>query len=196
MKTIIVDEQEYNLPTGWDELYWKGYVEMIKLEEQKEKYLSPFLYTQRFIEILCGVEDGVFDVMELETLAELEQKIVSGFNPDLLKDIQATVDHFEINGITYSFYSPNTINKITIGEQGYIEMTKQQSTNDWDFITRQLAVLIRPAILVTSKEGQTKWKLDRFNPDEVEHRIKILEANLSVKTLIMIHNFFLNGASI
>lgn len=195
MITITINDIEYKIPTSWDELYWKSYVRLIQLDENKENYLSPILYTQRFLEIISDQVEGTFDEMTVEQLAELEPIVANGFNLELLRNIETTTDHFTINGITYSFYTPETINKITIGEQGYIEMAKQRSDNDWDFLTRQLAVLIRPATLIETREGEKKWKLDRFNVDEVDHRIKILEENLSVKKLIMIHNFFQIGVS-
>lgn len=194
MKTILVEDKEYGFPTGWDELNWKGYVGLLNLESKREKYIVDLLYTQRFVEILCGVDEGVFDEMETDMLSDLEPIITEGFNADLLKDIKDETDHFIINGLTYSFYSKNTISKIKLGEQGFIETMKMKSVEPYDYLLPALAVLIRPATVTTTIEGVTKWKLEQFDVEDVVTRAKILEDNLKVRDLIMVYNFFLTGA--
>ena len=192
MIKITVEDKEYNCPESWDELKWDSYINLLVLEENKEKFIVPLMYSQRFIEILCGVDEGVFDGLELDLMADLEPVIVKNFNPELLKNIVETTDHFIINGITYSFYSPNTIGRITLGEQGFIEMAKlNPNLSKYEYLKHELAVLIRPATKIITKEGEERWVLDKFNAEDVPFRAKILTENLSVKTLIMINNFFL-----
>ena len=195
MKTILVQDKEYQMATSFDGLNWSNYIALLNLESRREKYIVDLLYTQRFIEILSGVEEGTFDEAEIDVLVDLEPLITKGFDPALLSNIQSTTDHFIINGITYSFYSKNTIGKIKFNEQGYIEMLKMQSKERFDFLPFALATLIRPAVSITTPEGITKWKLEPFDVEDVEARAKILTDNLNVKDLIMVYNFFLTGAT-
>jgi hypothetical protein len=196
MMTIKVEEQEYNFPTSWAELKWKNYVGLLDLEAKRDSYLVPLMYTQRYIEILCGQPEGAFDEMDLDVQSELEPVITTAFDPALLTSINTMKDHFVINGVTYSFYSANSIGNIKFGEQGYIETLKMNSKDTNSYLLKALAVLIRPATSVINSEGLTKWKLDKFNAEDLDHRAKILEENLSLIDLIMVHNFFLSGASI
>jgi hypothetical protein len=189
MTTIVVEDREYKMPTTWGELVWKDYINLLNLEANKDKYIVDVLYQQRYYEVLCNEGEGVFDELEMNT--ELEAEIIEGFDPEKLKNIKDEADHFVINGVTYSFYSKNTIGKITFGEQGYIEIAKQRE-KDFDYLIKSLAVLIRPATKTITSEGLTKWKLDRFDAEDVEHRVKILEVNMKVLDLIRIYNFFLN----
>ena len=136
MTTIITNEIEYKIPTNWDELRWDIYIDLMNLESKKETYIVPLLFTQRYIEVLAGAPDGAFEDVELNTLAELEPVLVKGFDQTALNNITQSTDHFIINGVTYSFYSPNTIGSITIGEQGYIEMMKQHNKQPFDHLLK------------------------------------------------------------
>lgn len=194
MITIKTDDKEFSCPTKWDEINCKTYLQLLELETNREKYVVDFLYTQRFLEILCGVEQGGLDDLELEYLASLEPIITEGLSAKHLTNISATVDHFVFNEVTYSFYTPETIKKITLGEQAYIE-TLKSSTSMYDQLIKAAAVMIRPATLIATPEGRTYWKLDRFNSEDVDYRAKILEENLNTKDLVMLNNFFLTGAT-
>ena len=189
MVTIKINDKEFSCPTKWDEVKCKTYLQLLELETTRDKYVVEFLYTQRFLEILCGVEEGGLDELELEYLASLEPIISEGLSQKNLTDITATVDHFVFNGITYSYYTPETIRKITLGEQAYIE-TLKQSKDMYDQMIKAAAVMIRPATLITTPEGRTYWKLEKFVIDEVEHRAKMLAENLSTKDMAMLNNFF------
>lgn len=196
MVKLSVNENEYNMASNWDELNWSKYMAILELESKKSLYISPMIYTQKFIAILCGINEDLLDELELEQLSTLEDIIVNGFNPQELKNNDVSKDHFTINGVDYSFYSKNTINKITLGEQSWIETMKSNAPDgDKSVIIKELAVLIRPATKIITKEGREMWKMDKFDPEDVELRAKLLEDNLNIKDLLAINNFFLNGAN-
>lgn len=191
MITVKVEDKEYQLATNYGEIKWPTYVNLSQLK--LEKFIVPELYVQRFIEILCGVDEGVFDEMEYTTIAELSPVISEGLHPKKLEDIEETTDHFVINGVTYSFYSPNSISTMKIGEHAYVKKLEMDSNEPLENQIMALAVLIRPATQITTTEGLKKWKLEPFDRTDLAHRAKILEENLSVRDLIMVKNFFTYG---
>lgn len=196
MIKISVGDKEYEMSSNWDELSWSKYIKILELESKRNLYITPILYTQKFIAILCGVNEEDLDEMELEGLSKLEEVIIEGFNPEELKNNVVGKDHFVINDITYAYYNQNTINKITLGEQSWIETMKQRAEEgDTNVIIKELAVLIRPATKIVTKEGREMWKMDKFDPEDVELRAKLLEDNLKIKDLLAINNFFLSSAS-
>jgi hypothetical protein len=196
MIKLIVNENEYDMASNWDELSWSKYIKILELESKKSKYLSNLIYTQKFIAILCGINETILDDLEIEQLYKLEEIILKGFNPEELKNSIVGIDHFTINNIDYSFYSQNTINKITLGEQAWIETMKSKTEEgDASTIIKELAVLIRPATKIISKEGREMWKMDKFDPEDVEVRAKLLEDNLNIKDLLAINSFFLSGVN-
>lgn len=193
MIKIKVGDIELDMVSNWDELSWEKYLEILKLENNKSKYLSNLLYTQKFIAILCGVDETILDDLEIEQFNTLEQIIIDGFDVGDLQDHTITADHFVINGITYAYYNQNTINKITLGEQSWIETMKSRNSDNYDVILYELAVLIRPANKIITKEGREMWKMDKFNPEDVELRAEILKKHLSIKDMLKINNFFLSS---
>lgn len=196
MVKLVVNEKEYQMSSCWDELSWSKYIKILELESKKNLYITPILYTQNFIAILCGVEEEELDELELEQLSKLEEVIINGFKPEELKDTAISKDHFVINDITYAYYNANTINKITLGEQAWIETMKNRAEEgDTSVIIKELAVLIRPATKIITKEGREMWKMDKFDADDVEERAKLLENNLKIKDLLAINNFFLSSAN-
>jgi hypothetical protein len=196
MIKLIVNEKEYEMSSCWDELSWSKYIKIIELEGKRNLYITPILYTQKFIAILSGVKEEELDELEIEQLAKLEEIIIKGFDPQELKNTTVSKDHFVINDITYAYYNANTINKITLGEQAWIETMKNRAEEgDTSVIIKELAVLIRPANKIVNKEGREMWKMDKFDADDVEIRAKVLEENLKIKDLLAINNFFLTSAS-
>jgi hypothetical protein len=81
MITIITEDKQYNVPNNFDELKCKHYIKLVELEQDKDNYeLFPVFYTQRFLEILCDLEEGGLDELPFESLAELDQEIKEGLD--------------------------------------------------------------------------------------------------------------------
>jgi hypothetical protein len=77
MKDFRLNEKGYQMPTCWNDMDLKKYVELAKLEEAKESFGIPELYLLKVLEVLCGVEEGELDDLTLDLVNELSSDFVN-----------------------------------------------------------------------------------------------------------------------
>lgn len=195
MIKITAEDKQFDFPESWDEVNFSQYVKLTELEQNKNTFISPVLWEIKFLEILCNAGDGELDTLTDEDLKVVEPILKDSLTPEKLNSTEeVNEEYFIINGITYAFYTQETLKSITLGEQAYLESLKS-STSLYDTIVKAAAVMIRPATQKTTKEGFKRWKLDRFKASDIEDRAKLFEAHLSVKHLMTMNSFFLSGSN-
>lgn len=194
MIKIKTEDKEFDFPEGWDEVKFSQYLKLIALEQKRETFISDTLFELKYLEILCNAEEGELDTLTKQDNNETVSIINQNFTPEKLNDNQISQDHFIINGITYAFYTQETLRGITMGEEAYLESLKT-STSMYDTLVKAAAVMIRPAKEITTIEGFKRWKMSRFNTSDIDDRAKLLAENLSTKDLMTMNNFFFSGSN-
>lgn len=187
MKTFTLNEKEYNMPTEWNEMDLKRYVELAKLEETKESFGIPELYLLRIIEALCDAESGDLDDLTLDMVTDLSSNVAYLQQEPKWKNNR----HIEIDGKDYVF--PEDLNKLTMGEYISIKTLQEQQTSQADLIPWLLAIILRPGKKVIDEETKAeKWVQDKFNTANLEWR-KELFMKQPVFDLMGPVSFFLSG---
>jgi hypothetical protein len=189
MYNFTVNDKEYSFPTEWDEVTLGSFLNIVKLEKTKELYAIDELYFIRLIEVLSGAEDGELDDMSIPELNNISLK-VTYLNE--LPNVSGMNQHMNIDGVDYAF--KKDLNSLTTGE--YISMkTLQQDREYFEYLPEVLAILLRPAKLVNNKvTGVDEWVQDKFNPNAIQHIVKVLKEQPYTK-LVGGVNFFFNGSN-
>ena len=187
MKEFTLENKNYQMPTAWQDMDLKRYVELAKLEEMKEGFGIPELYLLKVIEVLCGAESGDLDELTLDMVTELSNEV--GFLQQEPK--WNNERHLEIEGQDYVF--PEDLNKLTMGEYISIKTLQEQQTTQADLIPWLLAIILRPGKKEYNEETKKEvWKQDKFNTANLEWR-KELFMKQPVFNLMGPVTFFLNG---
>ena len=106
-------------------------------------------------------------------------------------------DRLEVDGIIYKLRNINELDSISTGESISIEVIKKKYANDYiGMATHLLAIIIRPAMLMTNNEtGDTYLQMDLFNKNDImnlEYRADLFR-DIKAGYLVPVLNFFLNG---
>lgn len=183
--------KEYNIPEGWDEINVKSGLNFLKCAERHS--IAPadeVLIIQELIETLCGVELDTFDDMSLGFLLELVP---------FLKEFTTTQeswinnkdwkgpDDFMVNDKLYSYR--RSFNELTAGEVCDIKSIYAARTDEWSVILDIAAILIRPAVKMTTEAGNDYYRLTKNSPTDYIVNKKVLETFL-LKDVLRIVNFF------
>jgi hypothetical protein len=187
MKDFKLNDKDYQMPTAWNDMNLKKYVELAKLEEAKDSFAIPELYLMAMMEKLCGVNSGDLDDLTLDMVNELANEV--GFLQTEPK--WNNTRHIDIEGQDYVF--PEDLNKLTMGEYISIKTLQEQQTSQADLIPWLLAIILRPGKKVYNEEMKKEvWVQDKFNTANLEFR-KELFMSQPVFDLMGPVTFFLNG---
>jgi hypothetical protein len=187
MKDFKLNDKDYQMPTDWQDMNLRKYVELAKLEEMKESFGMPELYLLKVIEALCDAEGGDLDDLTLDMVSELANEV--GFLQ--AEPVWSNTRHIEIEGKDYVF--PEDLNRLTMGEYISIKTLQEQQTTQADLIPWLLAIILRPGRKEYNEETKKeKWIQDKFNTANLEWR-KELFMNQPVMNLMGPVTFFLNG---
>jgi len=187
MKEFKLNDKNYQMPTAWEDMDLKRYVELAKLEEMKDNFGIPELYLLKVIEALCGAEGGDLDDLTLDMVTELSNEV------SFLQEQPnwGNSRHIEIEGQDYVF--PEDLNKLTMGEYISIKTLQEQQTTQADLIPWLLAIILRPGKKEYDEEmKKEKWIQDKFNTANLEWRKELFMRQL-VFNLMGPVTFFLNG---
>jgi hypothetical protein len=189
MKHFKIREQEYQMPTEWNDVTLEVYVRLAELEEKKEAFGIPELYLLKVLECLCNAEDGDLDELTLDIVNELVGLI--GYIQE--EPNWVNTNHLVIDEVDYVF--PNDLNRLTMGE--YISIkTLQENNTTAGIIPYILAIILRPGTKeVDAETGKEKWVQEKFSTSNLEWR-KELFMKQPVFNLMGPVTFFLNGKEI
>jgi hypothetical protein len=189
MKHFKIREQEYQMPTEWNDVTLEVYVRLAELEEKKEAFGIPELYLLKVLECLCNAEDGDLDELTLDIVNELVGLI--GYIQE--EPNWVNTNHLVIDEVDYVF--PNDLNRLTMGE--YISIkTLQENNTTAGIIPYILAIILRPGTKeIDAETGKEKWVQEKFSTSNLEWR-KELFMKQPVFNLMGPVTFFLNGKEI
>lgn len=188
MKEFRLNEKDYKMPTNWEEMTLRHYINLAKLEESRTEYLLGELYLLKMIESLCLIdnEDDLND-LTLDIVAELSAAL--SFLQEQPK--WNNTKDININGVDYVF--PTDLNKLTMGEYISMKTFQENSKTDADAIPYILAIILRPGKKVVDQEsGKEIWVQEKFSVANLEHR-KELFMDIPAQDLMGQVGFFLTG---
>jgi hypothetical protein len=186
MKQFKIREQEYQMPTDWNDVSLGVYVKLADLEERKEAFGIPELYLLKMLEALCNVEEGELDELTLDMVNELVNDVAFVQEQPTWNNSH----HLVIEGVDYVF--PADLNRLTMGE--YISIkTLQENNTTSGIIPYILAIILRPGTKsVDAETGKEVWIQDKFSTANIEYRRDIFMKQ-PVFNLMGPVSFFLSG---
>ena len=174
------------MPTSWEEITLKTYVELEKLESLREVYIQE-LFLLRNIEVLCSAEQGELDeitIKDVNDLSEASQFLAKQPEWEMTK-------HIKIGDVDYAF--PQDLNQLGMGEYVSMKTLQEGQASPADALPYILAVILRPATLVKDEEtGKENWVREKLNTTNIEFR-KNLFLTMPVFNFMGPISFFLSG---
>jgi hypothetical protein len=190
MYNFKINDNEYKIPTTWDEITLGKFIEIGKLDQMKDTYIIDDLYYIRLVEILSDIYNNDLDDLEITEFKNILENI--SFINEVPK--WKVVQHIEIGE---DLYVVRDLNKLTMGEKISIS-TLIKDKNEFDVLLYIIAIVVRPGKRVYDNELKKDiYIIDKFDGDmdKINNRISILKG-LSCTQLMGISNFFLNGNNI
>ena len=196
---IQLSNKEVEIADKWQDLTLKQYLQYAQAvnDIDKQDDLDKTLSVIRICEIFLNMEEGGLDDYPMQDTNLLIKSI-----NDLLININTAVvelesDRLEVDGIIYKLRNINELDSISTGESISIEVIKKKYANDYiGMATHLLAIIIRPAMLMTNNEtGDTYLQMDLFNKNDImnlEYRADLFR-DIKAGYLVPVLNFFLNG---
>ena len=188
MKEFRLNEKDYKMPTDWNEMTLRHYINIAKLEESRTEYLLGELYLLKMIECLCLIEnDDDLNDLTLDVVGELSAAL--GFLHTQPK--WSSTKEIKINDVDYIF--PSDLNKLSMGEYISIKTFQENSRTDAEAIPYILAIILRPGKKVFDNEtGGEKWVQEKFNVSNLEYRKELFMGELAQDLMGQV-GFFLTG---
>jgi len=188
MKEFRLNEKDYKMPTDWNEMTLRHYINIAKLEESRTEYLLGELCLLKMIECLCLIEnDDDLNDLTLDVVGELSAAL--GFLHTQPK--WSSTKEIKINDVDYIF--PSDLNKLSMGEYISIKTFQENSRTDAEAIPYILAIILRPGKKVFDNEtGGEKWVQEKFNVSNLEYRKDLFMGELAQDLMGQV-GFFLTG---
>lgn len=188
MKEFRLNEKDYKMPTDWNEMTLRHYINIAKLEESRTEYLLGELYLLKMIECLCLVEsDDDLNDLTLDVVSELSTSL--SFLHTQPK--WSSTKEIQVNGVDYVF--PSDLNKLSMGEYISMKTFQENSKTDAEAIPYILAIILRPGRKVFDEEtGKEKWVQEKFNVSNLEFRKELFMGVLAQDLMGQV-GFFLTG---
>lgn len=187
MKQFKILDKQYSIATDWSDLTLNQYMELCRTISKQDEYSIPTLYMLSIFEVLCNVNSGDLDDMDLETLGEMTQDM--GFITSAPK--YNKVDHLNIEGVDYTF---GDFTKLNLKEVITIQLLQKQYTNQFDFIPRLIGVLLRPSKKILDSESKKEyWVQEKFDDKNFEYRVDLFLSKCKGIDLMGAADFFLIG---
>jgi hypothetical protein len=190
MHQFKINEQDYQIATNWDELTLGQLLEFEDCVKNQSSFEIQEEFMCRVFEILCDVEPGGLDEMDLDELGNLTEAIKPLLTPRQPSDPK---EFILINDIQY-ILDRNQSGKRNMREMKIIGLIKARSTKEIEIIPRMLAVLVRPGKIEFHPEtGEKVYTLEKLNMDDIEGRAELFMKKVKATDVIDYLTFFLNG---
>lgn len=195
MKELKFGEQIINVTESWDELTIAQYIEYVDAIKDIDTTLSMSsgknqVALLRLFEILSSVPKYGLDHLTIKDLKKIE-KIITNYILTPL-EIKEYPSNFLLNGVTYITKSKDDMMNLTLGEKSSVNVL-QQKYKEFDYISRALAVLIRPGKseidIETKKEVFIQEEFGQRDIDNLEFRASLFLSNLHPNFIKMIDYF-------
>lgn len=190
MHQFKINEKETNICTSWDELTLGQLLNFEDCVKNKANFEIQEEFMCRVFEILCDLEPGGLDDMdisELETLTEAIKPLLTPRQPGEPKD------SIIINDIQY-ILDRNQQAKRNMREMKVIGLIRSRFKTELEIIPRMLAVLVRPGSISKHPEtGEPVYTLEKLNIDDIEGRAELFMKQAKAVDIIEYLSFFLNS---
>lgn len=170
-----IEDKEFVLATNWNEVTLKQYIQICKLNENKNNYKIEELFVFKFIEILSNASESELDNLEVSQIAMLSEAIAKLNDTSIPASTTINID-----GVQYAL---TNLERLTMGEYVGVK-TFMQDNNLFDVLDKILATLIRPVV-----DG----KIEKYNSNTVKDRAYLFMDRLMVSDFNSLLNFFLNS---
>lgn len=162
------------IKTSWDEVNLEEYLEICKIELDKKFKNSAVSKSLAFAAVLSNKSEKEIGQMNREMFLTILEKISFVVADD---PTPATRKPFKIGKVNYIFHPE--FNRLTAGEMVSIEtIIKDATKEERTFLPEILAILIRPAIKVKSKEGGTQS--DYIAPFDVDEMVEVKGRSVNI----------------
>lgn len=162
-------EQEFKLPTSWDEVSLSQYSKLMLAIEKEES--TDIQLMIKSLEALVGIDGGLLTKVPLKQLKsaynQLGELISSTPNNELSRVV-------EIDGIEFGFI-PN-FDELSLGE--FVDLDNYLQDN-WNNMSKIFAVLYRP---VTRRDGN-KYNIEEYSLKDIKERRELFSDRLSIDTI-------------
>ena len=165
----IIDFGSITVPTSWNEINLKTYSEIERFYENKDENFD----VRQVIHILCGLSEDVINMLPLEFLEIIMDKLT--FLQSKPEEKEAS-NKIVIKGETYQV---NVMEKLKVGEYVAVDTVMKGDKHNYAAI---LAILCR-------KDGEIYDS--RYEAEVLNDRIKMFEEQ-SIVDILPIVGFFLN----
>lgn len=184
------NDKKYNLPTGWEEVTLNTFIRFCKIQEAQALIELPEeMLITALLEALCNVPQGEFEEMSFGQLITLSNE-VKNFNEENFKKLPLTNNVWIIDGVTYTYHKDP--NNYSVGEVADIRQIEAAKKNNYDWLLKIAAIVIRPATLVISEAGVEHYKLIKRSAVDTP-KLESVVGNMKAYEVMSIINFFLTG---
>jgi hypothetical protein len=174
MYKIKLEEKEYEMPSGWDEVTLKNL--MIINSIITKEYNSELKMIVDLISVLSGIEKEI--LLELD-FTELNKFDFNWLNKSFNKKI---VNEFTINDKKYKMIKD--FKKLKFGEYVDLDYYMKDLTNNLHYI---VGILVR--------EVDENGNILKYDNNTLEERANIFYENIKIEEVLGIVDFFQNGVN-
>jgi hypothetical protein len=173
------EEKVYDIPTNWEDVTVKTFIEIVKLDEKKD--INDLNKVMKLMEILTNIPNDDVELLPVESFMEI-QKCFSFVKTDVEKKMK---DSIVINGEEY--WVKNNFNDLTMGESITIETLLQEVKNPVYILDKLLCLFLR--------KKKENGKLESFKTTFLTDRIDIFR-NAPITDVYNNLIFFSSGGNI
>ncbi len=182
-----------DIPENWDNITLGQYLEYCKFTEDLQKMEDGFdkvIFTYKAIEILCNKTQDEVDLLLIDEVKDVSDKLGSMMNSFNFKE-----EHSNKIVINDVIYVAKDVKEIDNGEYISLNILREQYKNEYELFPLMLAILVRPATVVEDKElGGSRYEVEPFSRRDIQNmklRAELFRNNAKAKDMVPILNFFL-----
>lgn len=183
MIIVEINNKEYNLPQGWNEVSIEMFEKIMKQASILSTYKSQVLYSLEMFSILCGAPIDELKEMNRESFDKMGD-LCDWVNDEITP---SDVNSWTIDGVEYRAVS--NMNGLTMGDNISLEIMINES-DEANILGNILPILIRKTKQVTKEDGSVKITLSDFDADNYDETRSLFKKNLNVSDVFQLKSFF------
>ena len=185
MITIEIENKEYKIPSGWNDVNLEMFEEIYKLSSILNSYKSETEFSLDMFQVITGAPKE--DLLKLtrkgfETLVKWTEWATGDIKPTNKKI-------FIIDG--EEWMPLEDLTTLSMGDSISLELLIKES-KDWELLTNILPVLIRPVKVVGKTNGKTKKVPGDFDANNYNEIKELFKKELKVADVFQLRAFFSN----
>lgn len=182
MVIVKIENEEYNLPEGWDEVNLEKFRKIMEKNKLIGEYKSQILFGLEILSILidCGVERLM--KISKNSFEKLVEEIQWINELPVAKD----VDEFFILGERWK--PMKDLNRLTMGDNVSLELMINQSTEE-TLLINILPILLRKVKVVKLENGEVREELMPFDDKNYEEIKDAIQKNIFITEVMNFKDF-------